>query len=321
MARVFLSHSSRDSAAAAELKTWLDKQGFTPAFLDFDKHSGIAAGADWECTLYEQIQLCQALLILQTPNWSASRWCFAEFTQARALGKPIFQVVESEEGAGEAPIAADLQRLDLRHDRAEGLEQLRRELERIALQDQGGFPWPPPSDPTRPPFPGLMVFEAEDAPVFFGRDNDWRLVIERLNTRRVQGGPRLLVLLGASGSGKSSLLRAGVLPRLLRAGHQWLVLPVLRPQARPLEGLAQILAVALRQPEAWRELHQRPMPLPACGQAGRRICACPLARRRPSSYCLLIRRRNCSPWRKRPSESGLLLCCQRQFNGLCPCRP
>jgi hypothetical protein len=257
MARVFLSHSSRDNAAAAELKAWLEGQGFAPAFVDFDKHSGIPAGADWERTLYEQIQRCQALLILQSPNWSASRWCFAEFTQARALGKPIFQVVESDEGAAESPIAADLQRLDLRHDRPAGLEQLRSELERIALQDQGGFPWPPPKDPSRPPFPGLMVFEAEDAPVFFGRDSDWRTVIERLNTRRVQGGPRLLVLQGASGSGKSSLLRAGVLPRLERAGRQWLVLPVLRPQARPLESLAQTLAVALQRPEAWRELHKQ----------------------------------------------------------------
>jgi hypothetical protein len=257
MARVFLSHSSRDNATAAELKAWLDGQGFAPAFLDFDKHSGIPPGAAWERTLYEQIQRCQALLILQTPNWSASRWCFAEFTQARALGKPIFQLVQTDEAAAEKPIAADLQRLDLRHDRPAGLEQLRRELERIALQDQGGFPWPPPSDPSRSPFPGLMVFEEEDAPVFFGRDNDWRVVIERLNTRRVQGGPRLLVIQGSSGSGKSSLLRAGVLPRLRRAGRQWLVLPVLRPQAQPLESFAQTLALALQRPEAWRELHQQ----------------------------------------------------------------
>ena len=157
MARVFLSHSTRDNAAAAELKAWLDGQGFAPAFLDFDKHSGIPLGADWERTLYDQIQRCQALLILQRPNWSASRWCFAEFTQARALGKPIFQLVQTDEAAAEKPIAADLQRLDLRHDRPAGLEQLRRELERIALQDQGGFPWPPPSDPSRFPFPGLMV--------------------------------------------------------------------------------------------------------------------------------------------------------------------
>jgi hypothetical protein len=190
MARVFLSHSSRDNTAAAELKAWLDEQGFATAFLDFDKHGGIPVGAEWERTLYEQIQRCQALLILQTPNWSASRWCFVEFHQARALGKPIFQVVQSEEGASEAPIAADLQRLDLRDDRAAGLAHLRQELERIALQDQGGFPWPPPNDPYRSPFPGLLAFEAEDAPVFFGRDNEWRAVIERLNTRRAQGGPR-----------------------------------------------------------------------------------------------------------------------------------
>ncbi|MFN9619031.1 MAG: TIR domain-containing protein [Synechococcaceae cyanobacterium] len=257
MARVFLSHSSRDNHAAAELKAWLDGQGFTPAFLDFDKHSGIRVGADWERTLYEQIERCQALLILQTPNWSTSLWCFAEFTQARALGKPIFQVVQTDEAYAQPPIASDLQRLDLRHDRPAGLEQLRRELERIALQDQGGFPWPPSSDPNRPPFPGLMVFEAEDAAVFFGRDSDWRMVNERLNARRVQGGPRLLVLQGSSGAGKSSLLRAGVLPRLRRAGRQWLVLPVLRPQARPLESLAQALALALQRPEAWRELHQQ----------------------------------------------------------------
>ncbi|MBM5817771.1 MAG: TIR domain-containing protein [Cyanobacteria bacterium K_Offshore_surface_m2_239] len=257
MARVFLSHSSRDNATAAELKAWLDGQGFAPAFLDFDKHSGIPPGAAWERTLYDQIQRCQALLILQSPNWSASRWCFAEFTQARALGKPIFQLVQTDEAAAEKPIAADLQRLDLRHDRPAGLEQLRRELERIALQDQGGFRWPPRSDLSRSPFPGLMVFEEEDAPVFFGRDNDWRVVIERLNTRRVQGGPRLLVIQGSSGSGKSSLLRAGVLPRLRRAGRQWLVLPVLRPQAQPLESLAQSLALALQRRETWRELHQQ----------------------------------------------------------------
>jgi hypothetical protein len=48
-------------------------------------------------------------------------------------------------------------------------------LERIALLDQGGFTWPPATAPNRSPFPGLMVFEAEDASVFFGRNNDWRV--------------------------------------------------------------------------------------------------------------------------------------------------
>lgn len=258
MAKVFLSHSSRDNEAAMRLKTWLDEQGFAPAFLDFDRFDGIPPGANWEKTLYRNIHDCQALLILHTPNWSASRWCFAEFIQARALGKEIFQVVDSDAGAAEPPIASDLQRLDLRQDRPAGLEQLKRKLVEIALQDQGGFPWPPPAEPDRPPFPGLMWFEEEDAAVFFGRDDDWRAVIERLRgRRRVQGGPRLLVLQGASGSGKSSLLRAGVLPRLRRAGREWLVLPPLRPQAKPLQALAQGLAVALGQARDWRSVQQQ----------------------------------------------------------------
>jgi hypothetical protein len=258
MAKVFLSHSSRDNEAAMRLKAWLDEQGLTPAFLDFDRFDGIPAGANWEKTLYRKIKDCQALLILQTPNWTASRWCFAEFIQARALGKPIFQVVESDAGAAEPPIAADLQRLDLRLDRSLGLEQLKRDLVEIALQDQGGFPWPPPGEPDRPPFPGLMWFGEADAAVFFGRDEDWRTVIERLRgRRRLVAGPRLLVLQGASGSGKSSLLRAGVLPRLRRAGREWLVLPPLRPRAQPLQALAQGLAVALARPGDWRGLlHQ-----------------------------------------------------------------
>ncbi|MCX5931121.1 MAG: toll/interleukin-1 receptor domain-containing protein, partial [Cyanobacteria bacterium] len=259
MARVFLSHSSRDNDAAAVLKSWLDEQGFgAPSFLDFDKYSGIPPGAEWEKRLYREIMRCQALLILQTPNWSASRWCFAEFTQARALGKPIFQVVENDAGAAEAPIATDLQRLDLRRDRPAGLEQLKRALVDIALQGQGGFPWPPPGEPDRPPFPGLMEFEEEHAAVFFGRDQEWREVIERLNGRRRLGGPRrLLVLHGSSGSGKSSLLRAGVLPRLRRAGREWLVLPPLRPKARPLQAMAQGLGVALGQAGDWRTLLQQ----------------------------------------------------------------
>ena len=93
MARVFLSHSSRDNASAGRMKAWLEQQGSDAPFLDFDKHAGIPPGADWEKTLYHEIEQSQALLILHSANWSASKWCFAEFTQARALGKPIFQVI------------------------------------------------------------------------------------------------------------------------------------------------------------------------------------------------------------------------------------
>lgn len=259
MARVFISYSNHDDAEALEIKEWLDVQGFAPAFLAIDKHTGISPGAEWERTVYNEIKRCQALLILQTLNWSASRWCYAEFILARSLDKKIFEVVQSDEAAAEEPIAKDLQRLDLSHNREAGLAQLKRELIEIALQDQGGFAWPP----NRPPFPGLVCFEEEDAAVFFGREDDCRAVIDRLKVRRVQGGPRLLVLQGASGSGKSSLLRAGVLPRLKRAAKQWLVLPPINPGSHPRVAFAMALAQSMKggsspsmYPKDWRFFHQ-----------------------------------------------------------------
>ena len=233
MARVFISHSSRDREPAELMRHWLQEQGFAAPFLDFDKHSGIPPGADWERTLYRELETSEAVLIIQTPNWLESKWCFAEFTQARALGKPIFPVIETP--TGETPFAPDIQALDLQLDREAGLAQLGRELARIALDAQGGFAW----DSSRPPYPGLMAFQEEDAAIYFGRDDDIRRLIERLNARRIQGGIRLIALLGASGSGKSSPLRAGVIPRLKRNPRNWIVVPPMRPQLYPIDELAR----------------------------------------------------------------------------------
>jgi tetratricopeptide (TPR) repeat protein len=64
------------------------------------------------------------------------------------------------------------------------------------------------------PFPGLAAFEAGRAAVFFGRDTALARAIARLR----EASAPFLLLIGASGSGKSSLLRAGLLPRLTAPG-------------------------------------------------------------------------------------------------------
>ena len=237
MARIFISHSSHDNEPAARMKAWLEGQGFENTFLDKDKTTGIPPGALWERTLYREVERSQAVVIIQTPNWFASKWCFAEFTQARALGKAIIPVIETATGG--TRISPDIQALDLTSERESGLARLLRELRRIALDAQGGFTW----DARRPPFPGLLAFQEEDAAVYFGRDDDICRLIERLEARRAQGGARLIALLGSSGSGKSSLLRAGVIPRLKRDGH-WIVAPPMRPRIHPVDELARALAVA-----------------------------------------------------------------------------
>jgi WD40 repeat protein/DNA-binding SARP family transcriptional activator len=80
------------------------------------------------------------------------------------------------------------------------------------------------------PFKGLAPFEAADAEFFFGRE---RLVEELV--ARVAEAP-LLTVVGASGSGKTSLLRAGLLPALK---HESLVV---RPGDQPLAELLDVLA-------------------------------------------------------------------------------
>jgi hypothetical protein len=48
MAAIFISHSSRDDTLANEVRALLAKDGYEQVFLDFDKHSGLQAGENWE---------------------------------------------------------------------------------------------------------------------------------------------------------------------------------------------------------------------------------------------------------------------------------
>jgi len=225
----------------------LRAQGFNSTFLDFDDERGIAPGEKWESTLYREISACDAVILILTENWFQSKWCFVEFAQARALGKAIFPLVETP--TKEKFIGDDIQLLDLVKDREGGMDRLRAELTRIAMNRRGGLPW----DNKRPPYPGLMAFEEADAAIYFGRDDDIRALIQRLEARRVQGGEKLVVVLGASGSGKSSLLRAGVAPRLKQDQHNWIVVQPFRPQAQPLDELALAIASALGDAKSWRQ--------------------------------------------------------------------
>lgn len=90
------------------------------------------------------------------------------------------------------------------------------------------------------PFPGLRPFETGEYRLFFGREGQSDALIERLERSR------FLAVVGTSGSGKSSLVRAGLLPGLLGgmmagAGAGWRV-AVLRPGHDPFGNLASALA-------------------------------------------------------------------------------
>src|SRR5205814_1873754 len=125
----------------------------------------------------------------------------------------------------------------------EGFERLAIGLKRAGL-DPKSFAWPPPNDPHRPIYRGLQSLDEQDAAIFFGRD---ALITEGLDAlRRMRSGAakRMLVILGASGAGKSSFLKAGLIARLKRDEENFLVLPVIRPERTPLSG-ARGLAASL----------------------------------------------------------------------------
>ena len=248
MARIFVSHSSLDQDRAREIMGWLRSLGFDNAFLDIDERNGIRPGDKWEARLYEELAACSAVVLVVTPNWLASKWCFAEFVQARATGKAIFPIIFTPDGG--QTFASDLQRVDFSTDPEGGKRSLAQRLKDLALDVQSGFEW----DARRAPYPGLPAFEAEDAAVYFGRDPEVRELIDRLRARRAMGGAHMIAVLGASGSGKSSLLRAGVLPRLRKFEPGFVVVPPLRPGADPCTELAKALAEALAQPTQWRML-------------------------------------------------------------------
>ena len=251
MPAIFISHSSLDQKISDDIKASLAKLGFEQVFLDFDKDSGIGAGENWERRLYEELARCHAVILVLTPNWLASTWCRIELAQARALGKVILPVLCAP--LGERFVLPEVQAVDLVDWNAGGLERLDQRLNAITSELARGFRL----HPDRSPYPGIHAFEAEDAAIYFGRDDETRAVIERLDARRTQGGARLLVIIGASGSGKSSLLRAGVLPQIARRRREWIPLPPIRPEKAPLETIAKAIATHVGKPQEWRSWHQR----------------------------------------------------------------
>jgi WD40 repeat protein len=252
LSAIFLSHSSADNQVAGELRAWLGKLGYASIFLDFDPEQGIPPGRDWEKELYGQLRTCRAVIVLCSGTSMASPWCFAEITHARALGKALFPVKVAD--CNVHAVLRTVQVVDFTLRREEGLERLRRGLAEAGLDPANSFDW----QRTRSPYPGLAAFDADDAAVFFGRDEEIGRGLDVLNRQRRFGGARFVLVLGASGSGKSSLLRAGLLPRLRRTPAQWLVVPPFRPFGCPFEGLSFALGQAFEQagePRPWKELH------------------------------------------------------------------
>ncbi len=227
---------------------------------DKDHSHGIKAGEEWRPALYRHLALTQAMVCLCSQQYESSPWCVGEVAIAVKEGKPVIPIhlLKPDEEGQSPPLPSMMQTRqanrvpDALHPSPEQLEEVRHRLrtmlnESLKWRDLQGW------DPSQPPYPGLPAFEAHQAPVFFGRDADILMVVQQL-TSLALSAPGFLLLLGASGYDKSSLVRAGVVP-WLRAERQrrWLVLEPFKPGLDPFGTLRGVL----REPLAAAELVAR----------------------------------------------------------------
>ena len=203
------------------------------------------------------------MLFLVSRAWLDSDWCLKEFNLAHRLNKRLFGLLIEDIPIGDLPatLTGTWQLVPLASGRdhimmrvvlpgaqqeahvtfsQEGLTRLRIGLERAGL-DARLFAWPPADEPKRPPYHGLLPLESADAGIFFGREAPTIEALDRIRGIKDGAAPRLLVILGASGAGKSSFLRAGLMPRLLRDDRNYITLPVIRPERAAVTGETGLL--------------------------------------------------------------------------------
>ena len=237
MTSIFISYSSTDVEVGTRLRDLLDARGYAAVFRDKDPEHGIAAGTRWAAELFSNLERADVIVFLASEASLASPWCHTELAVGVARGKHIVQV--SQQKVPVHRVLADRQAMAPEPDLDRLVDALIANLSAVGFGPGDEFSW----DVDRSPYPGLGRLDRDHAAVLFGRDAEVGACLQRLS------GPRPLPLLvsGPSGSGKSSMVRAGVLPRLERQ-QGTRVLPVVEPGDSPLQRVA--LAFAMDQGEA-----------------------------------------------------------------------
>ena len=226
MSSVFLSYSSKDVKLATRIQELLEERGYD-VFRDKDRDEGIPAGTKWAEELFLNLERFRIVVFLATPASLESRWCHTELAVAMARRKHVVQISTRKEPVH--PVLAATQSIGPIRDVEELVDKLVADLGRVGLGPRDSASW----DPNVSPYPGLERLTEKYAAVLFGRDDDIELVIDRLERPK----PAPVLVVGPSGSGKSSLIRAGVVPELKRRPRNT-VLPVVDPGDDALRSVA-----------------------------------------------------------------------------------
>jgi hypothetical protein len=234
---VFLSYARSDELAATELNTWLRGQGFSTFF----DRSELRPGLPWVPALEEAINRSRAVAILFGKHGIGNTQQYErQFALVRQTHEATFPVIPVLMPGCESPPTGFLQLLtwvDLSNamsvlQQPDSLALLRAALRREAIAS-------PSVRAQVCPYRGLEPFREEDAPFFCGRDDAIRELVAMVQVHV------FVAVVGASGSGKSSLVFAGLLPALRKESQTmtWDVVSF-RPGKLPLGALAAAFGTA-----------------------------------------------------------------------------
>jgi hypothetical protein len=236
---VFLSHNSKDKPVVERIAVKLRQAGVEP-WLD-SWH--LTPGGRWQEEIARAVrERAATCAIFVGPHgigdWSREELELAKDRAAKDRAYRLFLVLlpglpEPFDPTGLPPFLSSHTWVDLRM----GFEDTR-VFQRL-INAVKGIPLGPPAQTDRArdicPYRGLQTFDEADAEFFFGRDADIQRLLEKLKATR------FLAVVGASGTGKSSLVRAGLVPALKRGrlpgSESWLT-AILTPGAHPLTALA-----------------------------------------------------------------------------------
>jgi hypothetical protein len=241
----FLSYNSQDRPAVHEVAERLKGERLVLYLEEWE----LAPGREFQPALAEELRDSKTCVVFLGPNglgpWQKQELQVAIDKRAR---DEAFHVIPVLLPGVERPRRGDVAHLEflINASWVEFLKTLdnERAFRSLVWGITGTKPRPP--DETRyegfHPYRGLEAFRPDDAKFFFGRENltGWLVSALRREVRAAQG-VRFLGVLGPSGSGKSSVVLAGLVPRLMagaiEGSERWPV-AILRPGDDPLKNLA-----------------------------------------------------------------------------------
>lgn len=252
---VFLSHNSHDKPLVEKIAQRLVGQAKLRPFLD---KWHLIPGVEWQPELEDALRLSKTVAVFIGPSGNGS-WHHEEMQVAlkRAVReKKEFRVIPVLLPEGDASSMSDFLQLrtwvdfsvgtnnDIAFKRlVAGILGKASEFEGIALPDEPA------------PYRGLLQFKPEHARFFFGREQEIGPAKEKPNLIDKLRTNRFVAVVGSSGSGKSSIVGAGLLPRLAQdaipGSRHWRTI-TFTPADDPFRSLANTLASPLPASERGR---------------------------------------------------------------------